>query len=409
MKNQSGKTGSTSNGTRWGQVFLIVGAGIVVCFQVGKAPPVLPVIMEDLKMSLFSAGWILSTFNIIGLILGSIIGALSDTFGHRRMLLWGLVCQTVGSFLGALSPNASVLLGTRVMEGLGFFMMAVSGPSLILQVTRTEDLRLALSIWSCWLPTGTAIIMFLMPIITAHFGWRGLWLVNAGILAGYALWIGTSSKGLRSGPRERKTSMRRLWRDIGITSTSKGPVLLAITFSTFTLQWLAVVGFLPTLLIESYGTTPEKASILTGLIVVINAPGNLAGGWLLKRGFQRWLLIAIASLVMGLCSLGIYSDSLPFVMRYVACLIFSSVGGFVPASIFGGVPHHAPRQELVATTNGIVMQGSQLGNVLGPPALAMVVSRFGGWQAAPLLLVLIAALGIAFSLRLAALERSTSY
>ena len=81
----------------------------------------------------------------------------------------------------------------------------------------------------------------------------------------------------------------------------------------------------------------------------------------------------------------------------------------MPASVFGGVPLHAPRQELVATTNGIVMQGSQLGNVLGPPALAMVVSRFGGWQTAPLLLVLIAALGIAFSLGLAALERSKFY
>ena len=59
----------------------------------------------------------------------------------------------------------------------------------------------------------------------------------------------------------------------------------------------------------------------------------------------------------------------------------------------------------VATTNGLIVQGSQLGQVIGPPLLAWTVSATGTWQAAPWLLVTSAFLGTALSLVLAVLEK----
>lgn len=108
---------------------------------------------------------------------------------------------------------------------------------------------------------------------------------------------------------------------------------------------------------------------------------------------------------MGLCSLAIYASAVPFPLRYLACLISSAIEGVLPASLFSSVPIHAPKADLVATTSGLIMQGSQLGQVLGPPLLALTVSRLGGWQAAPLLPGVAAFLGIILSLGLAVLER----
>ncbi len=51
-----------------------------------------------------------------------------------------------------------------------------------------------------------------------------------------------------------------------------GPVLLALTFSTYTLQWLAVMGFLPTLMIEEYGLGVGRASVLTALLMAASVP-----------------------------------------------------------------------------------------------------------------------------------------
>ncbi len=87
MKNETGHTQATAHATKWGKVLLLLGAGIIVCFQIGKAPPMLPSIMDDLGMSLFAAGWILSIFNVIGLMLVSVIAAFSDSASGGFYLL----------------------------------------------------------------------------------------------------------------------------------------------------------------------------------------------------------------------------------------------------------------------------------------------------------------------------------
>ena len=79
--------------------------------------------------------------------------------------------------------------------------------------------------------------------------------------------------------------------------------------------------------------------------------------------------------------------------------------GLLPASVLGGAPVYAPNRALVATTTGLIMQGSQLGHAMGPPVLAVIVSYFGGWHAAPLALGSEAVVGIFLSLVLATLER----
>jgi MFS family permease len=139
-------------------------------------------------------------------------------------------------------------------------------------------------------------------------------------------------------------------------------------------------------------------------MVALNVPGNLAGGWLLHRGLRRWKLIAFASSVMGACSLAIYSPVLGFPVRYAACLVFSLIGGLLPASVLGGAPVYAPGPNQVATTNGLIMQGGQFGQIIGPPVLALAVSAGGSWKSAPWLLCGAAVTGIVLSFVLAALE-----
>ena len=50
-------------------------------------------------------------------------------------------------------------------------------------------------------------------------------------------------------------------------------------------------------------------------LVLANVPGNLLGGSLLQRNFRRGSLIAFASLVTGLCGIGIFLDVFPDVIR----------------------------------------------------------------------------------------------
>jgi MFS family permease len=396
-----------SEETPWGKVFLLVGAGVVASFQIGKVPPVLPGIRIDLQMSLFLVSWVLSIFNLTGLFLGPVAGALADRLGHRRLLLWGLVIQAGGSFVGALAGSPAVLLGTRVLEGLGFLIIATSAPALIFKIVRPDQIRLALGFWSAFVPIGMTLIMFGSPLVIGLFGWRGLWRANALILLGYALVLMIRTRDLTRIAEGSKAGWRLILEDVWKTASAPGPAVLALIFSTYALEWVTVMGFFPTLLMENRGFQAGSSSLLTAIMVAVNIPGNFTGGWLLQRGLPRWRIIAFSSLVMAAASTVIFISEFPFGLQYLACLIFSGVGGMIPAAVFGGAPVFAPSLKLVATTNGLIVQGSQFGQVIGPPLLAWMVSATGTWQTAPWLLIPAALLGAALALVLAVLEKKS--
>jgi MFS family permease len=167
------------------------------------------------------------------------------------------------------------------------------------------------------------------------------------------------------------------------------------------------MGFFPSLLMENRGFRAGSASMLTAVMVAVNIPGNFFVGWLLQRGVRRGRIIAFFSLVIGAASLLIFPRAFPFGLQYLACLIFSALGGMLPAAVFGGAPVFAPSPKLVATTNGLIVQGSQLGQVIGPPLLAGMVSAAGTWGIAPWLLIPVALLGAFLALVLGRLEKKS--
>ncbi len=168
---------------------------------------------------------------------------------------------------------------------------------------------------------------------------------------------------------------------------------------------MAVTGFLPTLLFEAHGVTQVRAVILSAIVVAMNAPGNLFGGWLLQKGIKRWRLVALANLISGLCCLGIYKTGMPLLAMFLLCLVFSGVGGIFPAAALYGAAVSAPTLELVATSQGLLLQGAQLGLLTGPPIVATVVSRTGHWQSASWVLMSAALFVVALSFVLGAVER----
>ncbi len=396
--------------TRWRIVLIACGAGVVGAFQIGKMPSSLPVLREDLELSLVAAGWVISMFNVIGVSAGIAVGAVADWLGHRRVMLFGLLSMAAGSLLGAAAADATTILASRFVEGLGSVVVFVAGPGLIVRAVRPDHMRLAFGVWGTYMPAGTGFMVLITPGLLTLVGWRGMWLVNAALLVLFAVWLALGTRDFRTRPRDGArqslgTVLARLGRDIRLTLSVPGPVLLALCFATYTGTFLAVLAFLPTFLIEQQGATPLLAATLTAFAIAINVLGNLAGGWLLHHGAQRWVLIVIASTVMAAASLGIYADGLGLATRYGFCLVFSVVGGMLPASVLGAAPVHAPKGDLVATTNGLIVQGANLGQMIAPPALAALVAATGGWAISPALIITSSMLGVLFAAWIGIVER----
>lgn len=381
--------------TDWRVVFALVMAGVVAACQVGKAAIAVPLLREDLGLSLVAASWVVGTYGTLGALAGLSAGIAVSFIGARTAAVAGLAAIALGSAIGAFAPGGATLLASRIVEGCGFLGVVIAIPTLLRGVAVGRDRDLALVFWSAYIPAGTALMMFVGPFLTFE-GWRGLWLANAVLAACYAGVVWSLMPADPPAPRPTSASVRALLK--GVLEGS-GPLLLALGFGIYTFQYFALTGLLPTLLVERLGLSIAQAGTIAAVTVLANMFGNLAAGLLLQRGVPLWIVMVTAFGFLGIAALGIFNAAYPVALVAVLASASLAITGLIPASIFAASPRLAPAPHLMAVTLGLIVQASNIGQLLGPAALGTWAEHYG-WSSAPLLFGAVALGGITIALLL---------
>lgn len=379
--------------TDWLAVMVVIASGIVAALQVGKAAIAMPLVQAEFGLDLGTLGWLASIFAVLGMVGGIPAGTLAVGWGARRVLLLGLLAVALGAFLGAAAPRFSMLLASRVVEGLGFLLVIIAGPSILQRIAAPAQRDLAMALWSCFMPTGIALAMLAGLWLT---DWRMIWQIT-GALAVIA--IGLTLLVVPKTDAGTRPSWAGLAGDAGAVLTARGPLLLALTFALYALMFFALFSFLPVLLMQRMQVSLATAGLLSALATTGNIAGNLIAGLLLSRGIGRVKLIIAANLVMGLCGIGIFLGLLPDTVTFLLCVLFAGAGGLIPATLLASAPLAAPATRLMPVIVGLMMQGSNLGQVVGPVAVGGVIEALGwpsaaGVVGAAALLAMLTALGL---------------
>lgn len=361
------------------QSAVVVGVGVSCALHIGKLPVAIPLLSASLGLSLLQAGFLLSLVQLAGMTLGLLVGLAADRLGPRRVMLAGLLLLALGSALGAMAPGVGVLLGTRVLEGLGFLLAVLPAPGLLRQrVQHPPTLARALGWWGAYMPLGTALALLLGAPLMAWLDWRGAWWglsVLSLLAAGLLVWrvpADARQTGVSGGAAP-------LWPRLQRTLTARAPWLVALAFFLYSGQWLAVVGFLPTIYSQA-GYSGAAVGLLTALAAGINMAGNIGAGRLRARGAQPGQLLTVGYVAMALGAMVAFAAVGHPVSQYLAVLLFSGVGGLIPGTLFGLAVALAPGDDTVSTTVGWMQQLSSLGHFLGPPGVAWLAMRVGGWE-----------------------------
>ena len=281
-------------------------------------------------------------------------------------------------------------------------MVGIGAPTLLRAVTATKDRDVVFGCWTLYYSTGTVIIMLAGPWL-AEFGWQSLWLGTGLVAFGYAIVVWTVAPDTPDLDAPRA----RMFADVGHVIRSPGPILLALTFGFYTLQYNALSGLMPTLLVERLGLSITQAGFITAITIVANGLGSMSAGWFLRRGFRLWVMVAAGFCFVGVASFGIFAQSMPVVG--VTLLASASLGltGLIPALVYVAAPRFTPHPALLALTLGVLVQASNLGSLIGPAALGTWVEKFG-WSSAPVLFTAIACVGISIAIGFRRIERKPS-
>jgi predicted MFS family arabinose efflux permease len=358
---------------------MIAGAGILAACQVGKVPVAAHMLQHDMGLTMQMVSWLVSAFAVVGALGGIVTGFVADRIGYRRTAAAGLWVLAAGSLAGAFAQGAAGLIASRILEGLGFLGVVVAAPTLIGRTIPAHIQDRAMAVWSTFMPVGLTIVMLAAPLL-ALLGWRGFWVLQAVLLAGYAVWLHKSIE-----EPTQHTSRRPVLRDIRDTLAAPGPWLLGGLFATFSATFFALFGLLPTYLTDHLRMSAQTASILSAIAVAVSALGNIAGGQLRNWGLRPGVLLMLGFVTMALSAAGIFQVANSAAAVLVLCVLFSFASGLVPVVILASAAHHAPRPALLGATMGLIMQGNNIGLLIGPGAAGVAVAAFD-WPAVSILI-----------------------
>ena len=94
--------------------WLVIWLGVSAAMHVGKLPPTLPLLREQMGMSLLQAGFLLSMVQTAGMLMGVLVGLGADRLGLRRCMLLGVFqrisCQMVAKYIRPLLASFGMYL-----------------------------------------------------------------------------------------------------------------------------------------------------------------------------------------------------------------------------------------------------------------------------------------------------------
>ena len=357
------------------------GSAAVVLVAAGVAAAI-PALQAALGVSLLQAGFLLSMVQLAGLSVGVMLGAWADAIGLRRSLLLGLCVLSAASAAGGFAQGAQApqwLMLLRALEGVGFLLVVLPAPGLMRQIVPAARLARAMGWWGAYMPLATTLALLLGPLATETLGWSAWWWALAGVTAAMAL-VAWRRIPVPAAAGASATSRMPLFTRLRLTLSARGPWLLSLTFAAYAGQWLAVLGFLPTVYRQA-GFSAAATGLLTACVAAVNIGGNVMAGRLQHRGWTPPRLLFTGFVTMGLAGLLTFADlGQPAWARYVAVLAFSGLGGMVPGTLFALVVRLAPGEHTMSSTVGWMQQGSAFGQFAGPPLVAWIASLAGGWQ-----------------------------
>jgi MFS family permease len=161
----------------------------------------LPTLARQLRASTSALQWIVDGYTVALGCLLLLFGAVGDRFGRRRMLLAGLGVFAGSSVLAAYTHSTNVLIGARVLAGVGgAVILPCTLASVLALFPDPHERATALGAWSATLGLGVVIGPVTGGVLLDHFWFGSVFLLNVPIALtafAFTFWVLPESRGPR--------------------------------------------------------------------------------------------------------------------------------------------------------------------------------------------------------------------
>jgi len=168
----------TAENSRWWTLGAMCFALFMMMLDNTVVNVALPSIQRDLHASLSALEWTINAYTLTLAVFMVTGGRLGDIFGRRRMFLIGVVVFGLSSAVIGLSPNGTVLVAFRAIQGIGAAFMMPATLSIITQTFPAEQRGMAIGTWAGVSAMALAIGPVLGGFLTQSVSWRAIFFIN---------------------------------------------------------------------------------------------------------------------------------------------------------------------------------------------------------------------------------------
>ncbi len=385
------------------RLFMISSATVLVMAGQGVIAPILPLFAKRFGVGTAEVGLTLSAFALARLLLNVPLGAASDRYGRRLLLIGGPLVTAVGMIGSGFALNIGQLLAWRFVAGAGSGMYMTGAQIYLVDISTSENRARFIGTNQGALLLGTAVGPAIGGTIAQFVGLRApFWFVGIGALvAAFYAWARLPET---RGPAERRADAearrraaarpdavpreRFLWwrmmrsRDFAAVSLITMAVFFTRTASRNTLM--------PVMASARLGISTGALGAIFTLMSVVNLVLIAPAAMIADRFGRKWAIVPSGLLMaLALVVLGASHGYLLLLIGAVLLAIGTGIAGPAPAAYAADI---AP-PELRGLAMGLYRSAGDIGFLIGPPllgALADATSFAWGFGANALLLVVAA-------------------
>lgn len=355
--------------------------------------PVIPDILSEFERSDASAGLLVATGSLAGIVVAPVAGFLADRFGRRVVLT---TCLAVFGFFGglaALAPTFEILLLARLLQGFGSAALINLAVVLIGDNWSGSDRTRLIGRNSSVLTIGLASMPLLSGVVTEASSWRVAFAI-------YTLALFTAAAAWLILDNGRPTDPPHVRDQFGAALVVlRRPVILATLLSGF-LVFVAIFGLyltiLPIHLDDVFGLGAGARGLVIALPAVTATLASFNLGRIAVRTSARTVvLFSAVTLALAYVVIGVTTA---MVVLIVATLMYgTSEGFFIPMlqDLNVGDAPDEHRAVAIAAWVGAARLGQTIGPLLAGFALGLfdTGTAFVAGAAIPVLILLVGLFG----------------
>jgi len=383
-------------------------AGLWLFLSEQAQAPVIPLIMEDLKLSHTQVGLISTFFFAFYAAAQLPAGYFSDILGPRKIITFGGVTSALANSFFSAGYSLFYLIGVQSLNGLG--QGGGWGPSvkLLNNWFPASQRGRVLGIYATCVCIFSVLAYVLAGYLGKTFGWRAAFWTLPIILLSVLLvyWVvvadhpdGNIVQSFQYRPPEpaEKSSGNR--NRLIVILSNRDMRMACLGFCCLMYIRYGILIWLPAYLYETYGLSVVTASLLASVYPMAGLVASPLGGYLSDVAFggrRKPLLLIALSFILLLTIFLASADRLGWAM-----ILIVSVGFFeqLIAPLFFALELDLIPPELAGTGAGFLEAGGHLGSMCAMFfSGGLLVDVFGSYNPVFLVLGIVAAIGVAIIL-----------